>query len=140
MPTTTIETLFNIRSHNPSFNAVKESRTYSGQLRDFCIPVNNHFPPLELIEMIRTDLSEILSHYPDYLDIHQKNIAAMMDLDPNTIVPANGSTEIITRICQQAAGPMVTSIPTFGRWTDLPLECGVPLYTIQRTPGKNLSP
>ena len=53
--------------------------------------------------MIRTDLSEILSHYPDYLDIHQKNIAAMIgsrpkydrprewfDGDHNENLPASG--------------------------------------------------
>jgi threonine-phosphate decarboxylase len=132
MPIKSIETLFNVSSHNPSFNAVKESGSYRGQLRDFCIPVNLHFPPAALMEKIRRDLPEILRYYPDYADVHQKSIAAMIDLDAETIVPANGSTEIITLLCQQAAGPMVTSVPTFGRWTDLPLECGVPLHTIQR--------
>ncbi len=82
--------------------------------------------------MIRENLPEILRYYPDYAEVHQKHIATMTDLDPATIVPANGSTEIITMLCHEAAGPMVTSVPTFGRWTDLPLELNVPLHTIQR--------
>ncbi|HEX8115710.1 MAG TPA: histidinol-phosphate transaminase, partial [Pyrinomonadaceae bacterium] len=112
--------------------AVKESAAFEGELLDFCIPVNLHFPPAELVEMIRADLREILRYYPDYAETHQRHIAEMTGLAPETVVPCNGSTEIITQLCQRAAGPVVTSVPTFSRWTDLPLELGVPLHTIQR--------
>jgi threonine-phosphate decarboxylase len=124
--------LFDVRSHNPSFFAVKESAAFEGELLDFCIPVNLHFPPAELIEMIRRDLGEILRYYPDYADVHQRHIGEMTGLAPETLVPCNGSTEIITQLCQRAAGPVVTSVPTFSRWTDLPLELNVPLHTITR--------
>ena len=52
MSNETILNLFNVRSHNPSFFAVKNSVAYKGELLDFCIPVNLHFPPLALVEMI----------------------------------------------------------------------------------------
>lgn len=124
--------LFNVRSHNPSFFAVKESAAYKGRLLDFCIPVNLHFPPAALIEMIRNNLGEILRYYPDYAEVHQQYIGEMTGLAPETIVPCNGSTEIITALCQRATGPIVTSVPTFSRWTDLPEELSVPLYTLMR--------
>jgi len=124
--------LFNVRSHNPSFFAVKDSVAHKGEFLDFCIPVNLHFPPAELVEMIRKNLGEILRYYPDYAEVHQQNIGEMTGLAPETIAPCNGSTEIITMLCQQAAGPIVTSVPTFSRWTDLPEELHVPLYTILR--------
>lgn len=127
-----VSSLFDVRSHNPSFFAVKESAAFEGELLDFCIPVNLHFPPTELIEMIRRDLGEILRYYPDYAETHQQHIGEMTGLAPETLVPCNGSTEIITQLCQRAAGPVVTSVPTFSRWTDLPLELNVPLHTIQR--------
>ena len=127
-----VANLFNVRSHNPSFFAVKDSTAYQGELLDFCIPVNLHFPPAALVEMIRKDLGEILRYYPDYAEVHQQHIGEMTGLAPETIVPCNGSTEIITMLCQQAAGPIVTSVPTFSRWTDLPEELDVPLYTIRR--------
>jgi histidinol-phosphate/aromatic aminotransferase/cobyric acid decarboxylase-like protein len=127
-----LASLFNVRSHNPSFFAVKESAAYQGELLDFCIPVNLHFPPAELVEMIRDNLPEILRYYPDYASVHQQYIGEMTGLAPETIVPCNGSTEIITSLCQRATGPIVTSVPTFGRWTDLPEELSVPLFTIQR--------
>lgn len=124
--------LFNVRSHNPSFFAVKESVAFQGELLDFCIPVNLHFPPTALVNMIHDQLNDILRYYPDYADVHQQHIAEMTGLAPETIVPCNGSTEIITTLCQQARDPIVTSIPTFSRWTDLPEELHVPLYTITR--------
>ena len=56
----------------------------------------------------------------------------MTGIAPETIVPVNGSTEIITRLCQQAKGPVVTSVPTFSRWTDLPEELNLPFHTLLR--------
>jgi histidinol-phosphate/aromatic aminotransferase/cobyric acid decarboxylase-like protein len=127
-----VASLFNVRSHNPSFFAVKNSIDLDGELLDFCIPVNLHFPPVKMVETIHEHLDEILRYYPDYADVHQQHIAEMTGLAPETIVPCNGSTEIITRLCQDAVGPIVTSVPTFSRWTDLPEELNVPLYTILR--------
>jgi len=124
--------LFNVRSHNPSFFAVRDSVAYGGELLDFCIPVNLHFPPMALVEMIRENLGEILRYYPDYADVHQQHIAEITGLAAETIVPCNGSTEIITMLCRESRGPIVTSVPTFSRWTDLPEELQLPLYTIQR--------
>jgi histidinol-phosphate/aromatic aminotransferase/cobyric acid decarboxylase-like protein len=132
MSTDNVASLFDVRSHNPSFFAVKESAAFEGELLDFCIPVNLHFPPAELTEMIRRDLGEILRYYPDYAETHQRHIGEMTGLAPETIVPCNGSTEIITQLCQRAAGSVVTSVPTFSRWTDLPRELNVPLHTILR--------
>ncbi len=124
--------LFNIHSHNPSFFAVKESAAYQGELLDFCIPVNLHFPPPALVEMIHSNLEEILRYYPDYAEVHQRYLSEMTNLAPETIVPCNGSTEIITALCQKTTGPIVTSVPTFSRWTDLPEQLNVQLHTITR--------
>ncbi len=35
-------------------------------------------------------------------------------------------------LCMEARGPIVTSVPTFSRWTDLPEELRLPLYAIFR--------
>jgi threonine-phosphate decarboxylase len=132
MHNTSIQNLFSVRSHNPSFFAVKDSAGYAGELLDFCIPVNLHFPPPELLEMIHQQLPEILRYYPDYMAVHQQHLGEMTGLPPESLVPCNGSTEIITMLCRNASGPILTSVPTFSRWTDLPEELQVPLFTIQR--------
>ena len=137
MNNTTVADLFNVRSHNPSFFSVKESEVYKGPLVDFCIPVNLHFPPLELVQRIGERLPEILRYYPDYAEVHAKHIGEIAGVPPECIVPANGSTEIITRLCHLTRGPILTPIPTFSRWTDLPDELGLPLYTIEHDVRRN---
>ena len=122
--------LFNVCSHNPSFFSVKDSAVYNGPLTDFCIPVNLHFPPPQLVQRISERLPEILRYYPDYAEVHAKHIGEIAGVPPEYIVPANGSTEIITRLCHLTRGPILTPIPTFSRWTDLPEELGIPLHTI----------
>ena len=129
--------LFNVRSHNPSFFSVKESAVYDGPLLDFCIPVNLHFPPPEMVQRISERLPEILRYYPDYAEVHAKHIGEIAGVPPEFIVPANGSTEIITRLCHLTRGPILTPIPTFSRWTDLPEELGIPLHTITTDIRKN---
>ena len=130
MSNNTIADLFNVRSHNPSFFSVKESADYKGPLLDFCIPVNLHFPPPQMVQRITERLPEILRYYPDYAEVHARYIGEFTGVPPECIVPANGSTEIITRLCHLTHGPILTPVPTFSRWTDLPNELGIPLHTI----------
>jgi len=124
--------LFNVRSHNPSFFSIKNKIEDRQELWDFCIPVNLHFPPPELLTMVHHNLSEILRYYPDYAKVHQQHLEEITELPAETIVPCNGSTEIITRLCQIAKTPIATSVPTFSRWTDLPEELATPLHLIRR--------
>ena len=137
MTNNTVADLFNVRSHNPSFFSVKESAAYKGPLLDFCIPVNLHFPPPQMVQRITERLPEILRYYPDYADVHAKHIGEIAGVPPECIVPANGSTEIITRLCHLTRGPILTSIPTFSRWTDLPQELNIPLHTIKHDVRRN---
>ena len=130
MSNNTVADLFNVRSHNPSFFSVKESAVYKGPLLDFCIPVNLHFPPVQMVQRISERLPEILRYYPDYAEVHAKHMGEIAGVPPECIVPANGSTEIITRLCHLTRGPILTPVPTFSRWTDLPQELGIPLHTI----------
>jgi threonine-phosphate decarboxylase len=132
-----IAELFNVRSHNPSFFSVKESAVYKGPLLDFCIPVNLHFPPPEMVQRISERLPEILRYYPDYAEVHAKHIGEIAGVPAECIVPANGSTEIITHLCHLTRGPIFTPVPTFSRWTDLPEELGIPLHTIKQDVRRN---
>ena len=132
MSTRDISELFNVRSHNPSFFAVQQAVASPRQLLDFCIPVNLHFPPPEILKLVHDNLPDILRYYPDYAMVHQQHLEEITGLPADTIVPCNGSTEIITRLCQTAKTPIVTDVPTFSRWTDLPEELGAPLHLIHR--------
>jgi histidinol-phosphate/aromatic aminotransferase/cobyric acid decarboxylase-like protein len=90
-----------------------------------------------MVQLISERLPEILRYYPDYAEVHAKHIAEIAGVPPECIVPANGSTEIITRLCHLTRGPILTPIPTFSRWTDLPNELGIPLHTIRHDVRRN---
>jgi len=90
-----------------------------------------------MVQCITERLPEILRYYPDYAEVHAKYIGEIAGVPPECIVPANGSTEIITRLCHLTRGPILTPVPTFSRWTDLPNELGIPLHTIKHDVQKN---
>lgn len=124
--------IFNTRFHNPSIFAIRERTRYEGALIDFCVPANSYFPPASMLANIQAELPDILKYYPDYIEVHQANIAAVIDIPAENIVPVNGVTELITLLCREAEGPIATCVPTFGRWTDLPVEHHVPVHFIAR--------
>ncbi len=126
--------IFDTRFHNPSIFSIREQTGFGGAVIDYCVPANTYFPPAEMLDLIKDNLQDILKYYPDYAPVHQNNISALTDTPTQNIVAANGVTEIITILCRDAASPVLTSVPTFGRWTDLPQEFGVPLCFLERKP------
>ena len=131
MPNDQALRIFDTRFHNPSIFEVRQA-TDATELLDFCVPANSYFPPPALLSRIQAGLVDILKYYPDYAPVHQANIGQLIGLAPEYIVPANGVTELITQLCLGAEGPILTDTPTFGRWTDLPLQHGVPVHFIER--------
>lgn len=132
MPSEAMQSLFGAAAHNPAFFTVRDSLPTVQDPIDFCVPVNRHFPPPALLEDIRAALPDIVKYYPDYAEVHQAALASLTGIPASRIIVANGSTELITVICQHAVGPMATCTPTFGQWTDLPQLQGVPIHFIQR--------
>jgi threonine-phosphate decarboxylase len=124
--------VFDMKAHNPPFAVIRAATRYAGELVDFCVPVNRYFPPQELVDLIHDNLPSILKYYPDYASAHQRMLAELTGLPAPNLVVSNGSTEIITAICCEAQEPILTSIPTFGRWTDLPMDLGIPMRFIHR--------
>ena len=128
--TPALDALLGLSAHNPSMNAVREAAGYDGEIVDFCVPVNPYFPTPQLLERLQARLADVLRHYPDYAATHEAHIAAIAGVPAACVVAANGSTEIITALCAAGQGPMLTTVPTFGRWTDLPCELGRPLHAL----------
>jgi histidinol-phosphate/aromatic aminotransferase/cobyric acid decarboxylase-like protein len=102
MSNSTVADLFNVPSHNPSFFSVKESAVYQGPLLDFCIPVNLHFPPPQMVQRITERLPEILSYYPDYAEVHAKHIGEIAGVPPECIVPEQYG--LMVRECSNKIG------------------------------------
>ncbi|MDB4077048.1 histidinol-phosphate aminotransferase family protein [Porticoccaceae bacterium] len=122
------ETLF----HNPSMFEIRSGTSFKGDLTDFCVPANSYFPPPKMVELIKENMADILKYYPDYAPVHQQCIADLCGAAAENIVAANGITEVITILCKDSKGSILTSVPTFGRWTDIPPDFDIPVHFAQR--------
>ena len=118
--------LFQQSAHSPSIFELSRRMGGDGrQLVDFCIPCNPYFPTPEMFDALAANLEAVLKFYPSDADTISGQLARVLGLNPSTIAMSNGSTELITWMDHLWVRESVAiPIPTFGRWTDQPLETG----------------
>lgn len=130
-------------AHSPSFFAL--TRGASGQeadLVDFCIPCNPYFPTPEMFDQLGRSLESILKYYPSDADTITAELCSTLGLNPQTVAMGNGSTELITWIDHLLVQEsLAIPIPTFGRWTDQPMETGkrVDMFPLQEEQNYHLN-
>jgi len=127
--------IFKRQAHNPSFGALKRllPEETANQLIDFYVPANAYFPTPELYKTLHSNLKAALTYYPDQNEPLVEVLSKLIKIDKNCLVLANGSTELITWIDQLfLSNTLFTSIPTFGRWTDQPVESGKKIQVYKR--------
>jgi histidinol-phosphate/aromatic aminotransferase/cobyric acid decarboxylase-like protein len=127
--------LFQQTAHSPSYFELSRSMGEHGrQLIDFCIPCNPYFPTKGMFEELAGNLENILKFYPSDAGTITGQLARVVGLNPGTIAMANGSTELITWMDHLwVTESIAIPIPTFGRWTDQPMETGkrVDMFPLQ---------
>jgi histidinol-phosphate/aromatic aminotransferase/cobyric acid decarboxylase-like protein len=118
--------LFQQGAHSPSFFELGRRLGERGrQLVDFCIPCNPYFPTPAMFDVLAANLESLLKFYPSDADTITFQLARVLGLNPATVAMANGSTELITWMDHLWVHDSVAvPIPTFGRWTDQPMETG----------------
>jgi histidinol-phosphate/aromatic aminotransferase/cobyric acid decarboxylase-like protein len=117
--------LFRQGAHSPSFATLARTMGGAADVADFCIPCNPYFPTPDMFGQLAGQLETILKYYPSDADTIAGRLASVLGLPPQTIAMANGSTELITWIDHLMISESVAvPVPTFGRWTDQPLETG----------------
>ncbi|MEU1665339.1 aminotransferase class I/II-fold pyridoxal phosphate-dependent enzyme [Streptomyces sparsogenes] len=134
--------LFRGTHHSPSYFSL--SRAGVGQdVVDFCIPCNPYFPTPAMFAVLAVRLRDILTYYPSPADTITAELAGLLGLQPQTMAMGNGSTELITWIDHLLVKEsLAVPIPTFGRWTDQPMETGkrVDLFQLPEADGFRLDP
>jgi histidinol-phosphate/aromatic aminotransferase/cobyric acid decarboxylase-like protein len=127
--------LFQQTAHSPSYFELSRSMGEHGrQLIDFCIPCNPYFPTKGMFEELAGSLENILKFYPSDAATITGQLARVVGLNPGTIAMSNGSTELITWMDHLwVTESIAVPIPTFGRWTDQPMETGkrVDMFPLQ---------
>jgi histidinol-phosphate/aromatic aminotransferase/cobyric acid decarboxylase-like protein len=125
-------------AHSPSYFSLARSMSNSpGQQRDlvdFCIPCNPYFPTPGMFAELQVNLETVLRFYPSDAGTIAGELCATLGLNPQTVAMGNGSTELITWLDHLLVREsLATPVPTFGRWTDQPLETGkrVDMYPLR---------
>jgi histidinol-phosphate/aromatic aminotransferase/cobyric acid decarboxylase-like protein len=126
--------LFNIKQHSPTIHSLQRSLGREDlRLHDYCIPVNPYYPTKEMFTQFRARLEKVLKFYPSSNEDITQVLARTLGLHPDTIVLANGSTELITWIDWLFVKESIAvPVPTFGRWTDQPSETGKQVHPFMR--------
>ncbi|MBM9618505.1 pyridoxal phosphate-dependent aminotransferase [Streptomyces zhihengii] len=113
-------------AHSPSyFTLTRATGAQAGEIADFCIPCNPYFPTPAMFDRLGAGLREILTYYPSSAETVTAELCRLLGLNPATVAMGNGSTELITWIDHLLVREsLAVPVPTFGRWTDQPMETG----------------
>ncbi|MBD0837466.1 pyridoxal phosphate-dependent aminotransferase [Streptomyces sp. TRM68416] len=125
-------------AHSPSMAALtREGGDGSGPI-DFCIPCNPYFPTPAMFDDMAGRLRDIITYYPSSADTITAELCNLLQLPPQAVAMGNGSTELITWIDHLLVREsLAVPVPTFGRWTDQPMETGkrVDMFPLQESSG-----
>lgn len=137
-----VTSLFRTGAHSPSMAALARESGESGPL-DFCIPCNPYFPTPAMFDELTHRLRDIITFYPSSADTITGELCNLLQLPPQCVAMGNGSTELITWIDHLLVREsLAIPVPTFGRWTDQPMETGkrVDMFPLQESAGFALDP
>ncbi|MFD7706607.1 pyridoxal phosphate-dependent aminotransferase [Streptomyces sp. NPDC059785] len=124
-------------AHSPSMAALTRESDGAGPI-DFCIPCNPYFPTPAMFDDLAGRLREIITFYPSSADTITAELCNLLQLPPQCVAMGNGSTELITWIDHLLVREsLAIPVPTFGRWTDQPMETGkrVDMFPLQESSG-----
>ncbi|MFC8431017.1 pyridoxal phosphate-dependent aminotransferase [Streptomyces sp. NPDC057253] len=125
-------------AHSPSMAALaREGGDGTGPV-DFCIPCNPYFPTPAMMDTMAARLKDIITYYPSSADTITAELCNLLQLPPQAVAMGNGSTELITWIDHLLVREsLAIPVPTFGRWTDQPMETGkrVDMFPLQESSG-----
>ncbi|MFE3493458.1 pyridoxal phosphate-dependent aminotransferase [Streptomyces sp. NPDC059175] len=130
-------------AHSPSYAALSRAAGGQQKITDFCIPCNPYYPTPEMFEELGGRLRDILTYYPSSADTITAELCSVLGLNPQTVAMGNGSTELITWIDHLLVrDSLAVPVPTFGRWTDQPMETGkrVDMFPLPEASGFALDP
>jgi threonine-phosphate decarboxylase len=110
--------LFYETSHSP---AIADLVGYekAKEIVDFCFIANPYYPTPEMLEDLQRNLPNLIKSYPSSNPLmSQKNLAAVLNVDPERLIIGNGATELIALIDMTLIDRIAVPIPTFGEYIE----------------------
>ncbi|MGH9679681.1 MAG: aminotransferase class I/II-fold pyridoxal phosphate-dependent enzyme, partial [Candidatus Acidiferrales bacterium] len=124
--------LFYETSHSPSL-ADLVGYEKAKDIIDFCFIDNPYYPTPEMLEDMKRNFSNLIKSYPSSSPIMaQRNLAAVLRVNPENLIIGNGATELIVLINTTLIDRIAVPVPTFGEYIEkLKDQRDAELYTLK---------
>ena len=110
--------LFYETSHSPAL-ADLVGYEKAKDIIDFCFIANPYYPTPEMLDDLQRNLPNLIKSYPSSNpEMSQKNLAAVLHVDPEHLIIGNGATELIALIDMTLIDRIAVPIPTFGEYIE----------------------
>src|ERR1700727_1507597 len=110
--------LFYETSHSPALSDLV-GYDNAKDIIDFCFIANPYYPTPEMLEDLQRNLPNLIKSYPSSNPLmSQKNLAAVLQVDPQRLIIGNGATELISLIDLTLIDRIAVPIPTFGEYIE----------------------
>jgi threonine-phosphate decarboxylase len=117
-PTQLRKHLFYETSHSPSL-ADLVGYEKAKDIIDFCFIANPYYPTPEMFEGLKENFPNLIKSYPSSNPITcQRNLAEVLQINPDHLIIGNGATELIVLINTTLIDRIAVPIPTFGEYIE----------------------
>src|ERR1700746_2116536 len=110
--------LFYETSHSPSL-AELVGYEKAKEIIDFCFIANPYYPAPAMLRDLQDNFPNLIKSYPSSNPASsQKNLAAVLHVNPEKLIIGNGATELIVLINTTLIDRFAVPIPTFGEYIE----------------------
>ena len=123
-PTHVRRHLFYETSHSPALSDLVGYEK-AKDIIDFCFIANPYYPTPEMMEDMQAHFPNLIKSYPSSNpSTSQKNLAAVLHVNPDNLIIGNGATELIALINTILVNRIAVPVPTFGEYIEKLYEAG----------------
>jgi threonine-phosphate decarboxylase len=110
--------LFYETSHSPSL-ADLVGYEKAKDIIDFCFIANPYYPTPAMLQDLKENFPNLIKSYPSSSPIRsQKDLAAVLHVNPENLIIGNGASELIVLINTTLIDRIAVPIPTFGEYIE----------------------
>ncbi len=110
--------LFYETSHSPSLTDLVGYEK-AKDIIDFCFIASPYYPTAAMMEDLQRNLPNLIKSYPsNSAKTSQKNLASVLNVNPENLIIGNGATELIVLINTLLINRIAVPVPTFGEYIE----------------------
>jgi len=110
--------LFYETSHSPSL-ADLVGYEKAKDIIDFCFIANPYYPTPAMLQDLKENFPNLIKSYPSSSPVRsQKDLAAVLHVNPENLIIGNGASELIVLINTTLIDRIAVPVPTFGEYIE----------------------